>query len=138
LAWLANYDLFVLKIEVTRLDDGSCRRFTFQNSVRDDLQFGQFQTFVDYLIGSGLTAERVTSRTAFGPPISAVGADRANPAEIIEAYSTVSTAGLDIRQEGSGPTARLRLPQRGRLGVSRHPFGARISQQDGKDAARVG
>src|SRR6266850_1441639 len=46
------FDLFVLKIEVTRLDDGSCRKFTFQNSVRDDLQFGQFQAFIDYLIGS--------------------------------------------------------------------------------------
>src|SRR3954469_9158122 len=85
------FDLFVLKIEVTRLDDGSCRKFTFQNSVRDDLQFGQFQTFIDYLVGSGLTAERVTSRTAFGPPIATAGADRANPAEIIEAYSTAST-----------------------------------------------
>src|SRR6266850_3005928 len=59
------FDLFVLKIEVTRLDDGSCRKFTFQNSVRDDLQFGQFQTFIDYLIGSGLSTERVSAITPY-------------------------------------------------------------------------
>jgi hypothetical protein len=109
------FDLFVLKVEVTRLDDGSCRKFTFQNSVRDDLQFGQFQTFIDYLIGSGLTAERVNSITAFGPPLPAVqGAptSAADSARIIEAYSKASSAGLDIRQEGRGPGARVRLQKK--------------------------
>jgi outer membrane lipoprotein SlyB len=109
------YDLFVLKIEVTRLDDGSCRKFTFQNSVRDDLQFGQFQTFIDYLIGSGLTAERINSITSYGPPLPAVRSGPASPADsaaIVEAYSKASSAGLDIRQEGRGPNARVRLQKK--------------------------
>jgi len=109
------FDLFVLKIEVTRLDDGSCRKFTFQNSVRDDLQFGQFQTFIDYLIGSGLTAERVTSITSYGPPIPSVRAGPASAADsaaIVEAYSKASSAGLDIRQEGRGASARVRLQKK--------------------------
>ena len=70
------FDLFVLKVEVTRIDDGSCRKFTFTNSVRDDLQFGQFQAFADYMIGSGLTAERVNSVSAYGPPIPQPNARR--------------------------------------------------------------
>ena len=112
------FDLFVLKIEVTRLDDGSCRKFTFQNSVRDDLQFGQFQTFIDYLIGSGLTAERVNSVTSFGPPLPAVQAGPASAADsarIIEAYSKASSAGLDIRQEGRGAGARVRLQKKSNM-----------------------
>jgi hypothetical protein len=109
------FDLFVLKIEVTRLDDGSCRKFTFQNSVRDDLQFGQFQSFIDYLIGSGLTAERINSITSYGPPLPAVRAGPTSPADsaaIVEAYSKASSAGLDIRQEGRGPGARVRLQKK--------------------------
>jgi hypothetical protein len=109
------FDLFVLKIEVTRLDDGSCRKFTFQNSVRDDLQFGQFQTFIDYLIGSGLTAERINSVTSYGPPLPAVRPGPTSPADsaaIVEAYSKASSAGLDIRQEGRGPGARVRLQKK--------------------------
>jgi hypothetical protein len=97
------FDLFILKVEVTRIDDGSCRKFTFQNSVRDDLQFGQFQAFSDYLIGSGLTAERVNSVSAFGPPIPQPAARTASTAEtasLLEAYSKAASAGLDIRQDG--------------------------------------
>ena len=109
------FDLFVLKIEVTRLDDGSCRKFTFQNSVRDDLQFGQFQAFIDYLIGSGLSAERVTAVTPYGPPISAPKngpATHDETAKILDAYSKVSAAGLDIRQEGTGPDAKYRVQKK--------------------------
>jgi hypothetical protein len=109
------FDLFVLKIEVTRLDDGSCRKFTFQNSVRDDLQFGQFQSFIDYLIGSGLTAERINSVISYGPPLPAVRPGPTSPADsaaIVEAYSKASSAGLDIRQEGRGPGARVRLQKK--------------------------
>src|SRR3954447_3848735 len=109
------FDLFVLKVEVTRLDNGSCRKFTFQNSVRDDLQFGQFQTFIDYLIGSGLTADRINSITSYGPPLPAVRsgpASLADSAAIVEAYSKASSAGLDIRQEGRGPNARVRLQKK--------------------------
>jgi hypothetical protein len=109
------FDLFVLKIEVTRLDDGSCRKFTFQNSVRDDLQFGQFQTFIDYLIGSGLSTERVSAITPYGPPISSPTTGPAThdeTARILDAYSKVSAAGLDIRQEGSGAHARYRVQKK--------------------------
>jgi hypothetical protein len=109
------FDLFVLKIEVTRLDDGTCRKFTFVNSVRDDLQFGQFQAFIDYLIGSGLSAERVTAVTPYGPPVSSPTtgpATRDETAKILDAYSKVSAAGLDIRQEGSGADAKYRVQKK--------------------------
>jgi hypothetical protein len=99
------FDLFVLKVEVTRIDDGSCRKFTFTNSVRDDLQFGQFQAFSDYMIGSGLTAERVNSVTAYGPPIPQPTAggttSAADTANLLDAYSKAASAGLDIRQDGT-------------------------------------
>jgi hypothetical protein len=109
------FDLFVLKIEVTRLDDGSCRKFTFQNSVRDDLQFGQFQTFVDYLIGSGLSTERVSAITPYGPPIASPTpgpATHEETARILDAYSRVSAAGLDIRKEGTGADAKYRVQKK--------------------------
>jgi hypothetical protein len=109
------FDLFVLKIEVTRLDDGSCRKFTFQNSVRDDLQFGQFQAFIDYLIGSGLSTERVSAITPYGPPIpspTSGSATHEDTAKILDAYSRVSAAGLDIRQEGSGANATYRVQKK--------------------------
>jgi hypothetical protein len=109
------FDLFVNRIEVTRLDDGSCRRFTFVNSVRDDLQFGQFQSFIDYLIGSGLSAERINSVTPYGPPISTPSAapkSAEETARILDAYSKVSAAGLDIRQEGQGDKARYRVQKK--------------------------
>jgi len=109
------FDLFVNRIEVTRLDDGTCRKFTFVNSVRDDLQFGQFQTFIDYLVGSGLSAERINSVTPYGPPIptpSAGPASAEETARILDAYSKVSAAGLDIRQEGRGDSARYRVQKK--------------------------
>ena len=106
------FDLFVQKIEVTRLDDGTCNVFTFQNSVRDDLQFGQFEAFADYLLGSGLTAEKVNATVAFGPPIPRMKSEGASPgdaAKVIEAYSQASNAGLEIEQDGSGPDASYRV-----------------------------
>jgi len=121
--------LFVLKVEITRLDDGSCRRFTFNNSVRDDLQFGQFEAFSDYLIGSGLTAERITSSTPYGPPIPHPGGGPATAeetAKVVEAYSKASSAGLDIRQERRGDNVTYRLQKKSstlRLCFA-HPGGA--------------
>jgi hypothetical protein len=109
------FDLFVQKIEITRLDDGACRKFTFTNSVRNDLEFAQFQTFVDYLIGSGLSAERVTLTTAYGPPIrppSGETASAADTARVVEAFSKASAAGLHIRQETKGEKSSYRLQKR--------------------------
>jgi hypothetical protein len=109
------FDLFVVKVVVTRLDDGTCRQFSFQNSVRDDLQFGQFQAFTDYLIGSGLSAERVNSVTPFGPPIPRPATETASheeAAKVVEAYSKAASAGLDIREEGSGENTSYRLQKR--------------------------
>jgi hypothetical protein len=109
------FDLFVNRLEVTRLDDGTCRKFTFVNSVRDDLQFGQFQSFIDYLVGSGLSAERINSVTPYGPPISTPSAapkSAEETARILDAYSKVSAAGLDIRQEGQGDKARYRVQKK--------------------------
>jgi hypothetical protein len=106
------FDLFILKVEVTRRDDGSCRKFTFLNSVRDDLQWGQFQAFMDYLIGSGLSAEKVNTFTPIGPPIAQQDAGRMNAqetAQVLEAYSRAANAGLEIRQEGRGAGARFRV-----------------------------
>ena len=106
------FDLFILKVEVTRRDDGSCRKFTFVNSVRDDLQWGQFQAFMDYLIGSGLSAEKVNTFTPIGPPIAGPGMGSANAqetAQVVEAYSRAANAGLEIRQEGRGTDARFRV-----------------------------
>jgi hypothetical protein len=106
------FDLFILKIEVTRRDDGSCRKFTFVNSVRDDLQWGQFQTFIDYLIGSGLSAEKVNTFTPIGPPIAQQDTGPVNAqqtAQVLEAYSRAASAGLEIRQEGRGRDAKFRV-----------------------------
>ena len=63
-------DIFILSIVVTRVDDGgNCQQFTFTNSPSNDLQFGQFQAMVDYLVASGFIAERVNRTSAFGPEI---------------------------------------------------------------------
>jgi hypothetical protein len=109
------FDLMVLKVEVTRLDDGSCRKFTFQNSVRNDLEFGQFHAFIDYMVGSGLMAERVNSVRAVGPPILQPTVRPRNveeTAKVLDAYSRASSAGLDIRQIGRGENARYRVQKR--------------------------
>ena len=109
------FDLFVQRIEITRLDDGTCRKYTFTNSVRNDLEFAQFQTFVDYLIGSGLSAERVTQTTAYGPPIRPPGGETASAADtarVVEAFSKASAAGLDIRQEKAGDKSSYRLQKK--------------------------
>jgi hypothetical protein len=110
------FDLFVLKVEITRLDDGSCRKFTFQNSVRNDLEFGQFHAFGDYLVGSGLSAERVTLTTAYGPPIPQPGTDApataGDTARIVEAFSKASASGLDIQEDKAGKKGTFRLQKR--------------------------
>ena len=111
------FDLFVLRVEITRLDDGSCRKFTFNNAVRNDLQFEQFQAFVDYLIGSGFSAERVTMTTPYGPPIpqpSAV-ATAGETAQVVEAFSKASAAGLEIRRESKGKNEAIRLQKKNSL-----------------------
>jgi hypothetical protein len=95
------FNVFVQKIEITRIDDGGCRQFTFLNSVRNDLQYGQYETFVDYLSASGLFTERVSVATSFGPPIAARTGAGADAVRVMDAYSKAATAGLDIRQEGA-------------------------------------
>jgi hypothetical protein len=94
------FNIFVQKVEITRIDDGGCRQFTFLNSVRSDLQFGQFEAFVDYLSASGLFTERVSVATSFGPPIAARTAAGTDAVKVMDAYSKAASAGLDIRQEG--------------------------------------
>jgi hypothetical protein len=94
-------NVFVQKIEITRIDDGGCRQFTFLNSVRSDLQYGQFETFVDYLAASGLFTERVSVATSFGPPIASRTGAGTDAVKVMDAYSKAATAGLDIRQEGA-------------------------------------
>jgi hypothetical protein len=117
------FDLFVQKIEIIRLDDGSCRKFVFANSVRNDLEFAQFQTFADYLIGSGLSAERVTQTTAYGPPIRG-GTDARSPADtarVVEAFSKASAAGLHIREEKKGEKGTYRLQKKASQSDGRPP-----------------
>lgn len=91
-------DLFILNIEVTRIDPGGhCQRFTFVNSVSNDLQFGQFQAMVDYLVASGFIAERVSRTTEFGPAIPAPKASDA--ARAVDAYAHAAQAGLDVKKD---------------------------------------
>jgi len=91
-------DLFILNIEVTRIDPGgNCQRFTFTNSVDNDLQFGQFQAMVDYLIASGFIAERVSRTTEYGPAIPAPTTDDA--ARAVDAYAHAAQAGLDVKKD---------------------------------------
>jgi hypothetical protein len=109
------FDLFVLKVEVTRRDDGSCRKFTFSNSVSNDLQFAQFQAFADYLLGSGLSTERVSQVTAYGPPIpmsKAAPATVDEAAKVVEAYSKASSAGLEIKGDASGGRSTFRIQKK--------------------------
>ncbi len=94
-------NVFVQKVEITRIDNGGCRQFTFLNSVRNDLQYGQFETFVDYLAASGLFTERVSVATSFGPPIASRAGAATDAVRVMDAYSKAATAGLDIRQEGA-------------------------------------
>ena len=94
-------DLFVLNIVVTRVDDGgNCQKFTFTNSVSNDLQFGQFQAMVDYLVASGFIAERVNRSSAFGPEIPTPRATDA--ARAVDAYAHAAQAGLDIKKGKGG------------------------------------
>jgi hypothetical protein len=109
------FDLFVLKVEVTRRDDGSCRKFTFINSVSNDLQFAQFQAFAEYLLGSGLYTERVSQITAYGPPIPmsrAAPATVDQAANLVEAYSKASSAGLEIKGDQSGGHSSFRIQKK--------------------------
>jgi hypothetical protein len=98
------FDLFVSKVTVTRIDDGSCRQFSFTNSVGSDLQFGQFQALADYLIGSGLWTERISKSTPFGAPLPAVSAKAkaGDVARTLDAYTKAAQAGLALKREKSG------------------------------------
>ncbi len=94
-------DLFILNIEVTRVDDGgNCQQFTFTNSVSNDLQLGQFQAMVDYLVASGFIAERVSRSSAFGPEIPKLRATDA--ARAVDAYAHAAQAGLDMKKGKGG------------------------------------
>ena len=104
------FDLFILNVEVIATDSPGCERFTFLNSVRNELQFGQFQALADYLLSSGFTTERVSSSAPYGPPIAS-SHERLNAsdaAKMMEAYSKASSAGLDVQSDGNG----LRLQKR--------------------------
>lgn len=90
-------DLFVLNIEVTRIDNGSCQHFVFRNNVSDDLQFGQFQAMVDYLVASGFIAERISRTTPYGPAIPLPRASDA--ARAVDAYAHAAQAGLDFKKD---------------------------------------
>ncbi len=95
-------DLFIAKIEVISTDSPTCDRFTFHNAVRNELQIGQFKALADYLLGSGLSTERASDSVPYGPPISSVHEplNASDTAKMVEAYSKVSAAGLDIRSDG--------------------------------------
>jgi hypothetical protein len=99
------FDLFILSVEVIAADSPSCERFVFRNSVRNELQFGQFQALADYLLGSGFTTEHYIESLSFGPAIAAPKPETQNvdtPAQMIDAYSKAATAGLSIRADGNG------------------------------------
>ena len=94
-------DIFILSIVVTRVDDGgNCQQFTFTNSPSSDLQFGQFQAMVDYLVASGFIAERINRTSAFGPEIPKPRA--ADAARAVDAYAHAAQAGLDVKKDKGG------------------------------------
>jgi len=91
-------DLFILSIEVTRIDDqGDCEQFIFKNNVSSDLAFGQFQAMIDYLVASGFVAERVSKSTSYGPPVPVPRA--ADAARAVDAYAHAAQAGLDFKKD---------------------------------------
>ena len=98
------FDLFILSVEVIATDGPGCERFTFRNSVRNELQFGQFQALADYLLSSGFTTERVSESVPYGPAIVSTHEQlsASDAAKMMEAYSKASAAGLDIRPERDG------------------------------------
>ncbi len=108
------YDLIISKIVVTRIDNGSCRQFTFTNSVDNDLQFGQFQAMADYLIASGFSAERVNRATNFGPSIAHTTTDASagDAARVVDAYAHAAQAGLDVKSESSGGETKYVLQKK--------------------------
>jgi hypothetical protein len=94
-------DLFILTIEVTRIDPhGDCQQFIFKNNVADDLQFGQFQAMVDYLMTSGFISERVSRSTPYGPAIPTPG--KGDAARAVDAFAHASQAGLDVKKSKGG------------------------------------
>ncbi len=100
------FQLFVSKIVVTRIDHrGSCQQFTFTNSVADDLQIGQFDAIVDYLIGAGLGAERISNNKEFSPAIPLPG--KKDAASAIDAFAHASEAGLEVKSDKNKRTFRL-------------------------------
>jgi hypothetical protein len=91
-------DIFVLSIEVTRIDEqGDCQQFVFKNNVADDLQFGQFQAVIDYLVVSGFVAERISKSSSYGPAIPLPRASDA--ARAVDAYAHAAQAGLDFKRD---------------------------------------
>jgi len=97
------FNLFVSKVVVTRIDDGSCTQFTFENTVASDLRFGQFEALADYLISSGLSAERISKATSYGPALHpASKASAGDLAKTMEAYAKAAEAGLSLTKEKNG------------------------------------
>jgi hypothetical protein len=96
------FDVFVSSVEVIATDDPACEQFTFQNSVRNNLQFSQFHALADYLLSSGFTTERINE--PFGPQIAPARGplSAGDAAKTVEAYSKAAEAGLDIGTEAHG------------------------------------
>lgn len=80
----------------------------FKNNVADDLQFGQFQAMVDYLITSGFVAERINRSTPYGPALPLPRA--ADAARAVDAYAHAAQAGLDVKRDAK--TGRYTLEKK--------------------------
>ncbi len=98
------YDLFIQQVELVATDSPTCERFTFINSVQNELQFKQFQAFADYLLASGLTTERISDSTPYGPVITASHQpmNARDSAAMVDAMTKASTAGLDVQTDPKG------------------------------------
>lgn len=97
------FALFVASVEIIETEGTGCDRFTLRNDVRNELRFSQFEALADYLLSSGFTTERVTDTIQYGPTIASARARNASDtAQMLDAYSKASAAGLDIRPEVGG------------------------------------
>jgi hypothetical protein len=96
--------LFYSKIDVTASGPNACYRATLYNSVGNPDEFRQFMTLGEYLLASGFTTERISDSKPFGPPITYDATqplNATNTAQIVDALTKASSAGLDIRREGN-------------------------------------
>ncbi|HZL60007.1 MAG TPA: hypothetical protein VFC38_09945 [Stellaceae bacterium] len=110
------FDLLVSQASVAWTEGGTRHEKIYRNTPSSDEELAQFHTLIEYLLAMGLTTERIETTTDFGPPIEAARltpSSSADMAQVLDSYAQLSTAGIELAQQGKDKTYHLEKKKSG-------------------------